>query len=62
MDDPADDIEVIQLARKKLVMDFRSQTRRPERVTVEVLREMVRRDTDKMSLAARRWLGEERKP
>ncbi|MSU42278.1 MAG: hypothetical protein EXS22_09850 [Pedosphaera sp.] len=55
--DEADEIQIIQREKQKLVMDFRAQTRQPERVTIEVLREMVQREPAKMSLAARHWLG-----
>ena len=54
--DNNEDIEVIQRKKKKLIMDFRRKTQQPERVTVEVLKDMVKKDPDTLSQAARKWL------
>ena len=54
--DNNEDIEIIQRKKKKLIMDFRRKTQQPERVTVEVLKDMVKKDPDTLSQAARKWL------
>ena len=53
--DDNENIEIIQ-QKKKLVMDFRRKTKQPERVTVEVLKDMVKKNPDTLSQAARKWL------
>ena len=53
--DNNENIEIIQ-QKKKLVMDFRRKTKQPERVTVEVLKDMVKKNPDTLSQAARKWL------
>ncbi len=53
--DDNENIEIIQ-QKKKLVMDFRRKTKQPERVTVEVLKDMVKENPDTLSQAARKWL------
>ena len=42
--------------KKKLVMDFGLGEKQPERVTVEVLKDLINEKPDKMSKAARSWL------
>ena len=42
--------------KKKLVMDFGLGEEQPERVTVEVLKDLIAEKPDKMSQAARSWL------
>ena len=39
-----ENVEVIQQKKQKLVMDFQQKTQHPERVTMEVLKEMVKKD------------------
>ena len=51
-----EDVEVIQQEKQKLIMDFGLGKRRPERVNIEVLREMITDSPEQMSVAARRWL------
>jgi len=51
-----EDVEVIQQEKQKLIMDFGLGKRRPERVNIEVLREMISDSPEQMSVAARRWL------
>ena len=53
--DNNENIEIIQ-QKQKLVMDFRRKTKQPERVTVEVLKDMVKKNPDTLSQAARKWL------
>jgi len=54
--DEADDVEMITEEKKKLVMDFGLGEEQPERVTVEVLKDLISEKPDKMSKAARSWL------
>ncbi len=51
-----DDVEMITEEKKKLVMDFGLGEEQPERVTVEVLKDLIAEKPDKMSQAARSWL------
>jgi flagellar biosynthesis/type III secretory pathway M-ring protein FliF/YscJ len=51
-----DEVEMITEEKKKLVMDFGLGTKQPERVTVEVLKDLIAEKPDKMSQAARSWL------
>ena len=53
-----DDIEIIEQEKKKLVMDFRAKEKHPERVTMEVLKDMVRSNPESMGRAARKWVKE----
>ena len=52
----AEDVEMITEEKKKLVMDFGLGEEQPERVTVEVLKDLIAEKPDKMSQAARSWL------
>ena len=49
-------IEIIQQKKLKLVMDFRQKTQNHERMTMEVLKDMVKKDPEILSQAARKWL------
>ncbi len=51
-----DDVEMITQEKKKLVMDFGIGKKQPERVTVEVLKDLIDEKPEKMSQAARSWL------
>mgnify|MGYP003967135149 FL=1 len=51
-----DDVEMITQEKKKLVMDFGIGKKQPERVTVEVLKDLIEEKPEKMSQAARSWL------
>ncbi|MSR66487.1 MAG: flagellar M-ring protein FliF [Pedosphaera sp.] len=51
-----DDVEVVRQEKQKLIMDFGLGKRRPERVNIEVLRDMIRENPEAMTTAARRWL------
>ncbi len=51
-----EDVEMITEEKKKLVMDFGLGEEQPERVTVEVLKDLISEKPDKMSQAARSWL------
>ena len=57
-----DDVEMITEEKKKLVMDFGLGEKQPERVTVEVLKDLINEKPDKMSKAARSWLLSEGGP
>jgi flagellar M-ring protein FliF len=54
-----DEVEMITEEKKKLVMDFGLGTKQPERVTVEVLKDLIGEKPEKMSMAARSWLMSE---
>ena len=56
-DDDEDDVEVVEEAKQKLIMDFGLGKKQPERVNIEVLRDMIKDDPDAMAVASRRWLG-----
>ena len=51
-----DEFEMITQEKKKLVMDFGIGKKQPERVTVEVLKDLIDEKPEKMSHAARSWL------
>ena len=51
-----DEVEMITQEKKKLVMDFGLGKKQPERVTVEVLKDLIEEKPEKMSQAARSWL------
>ena len=53
-------VEIIEQKKQKLVMDFRQKTQHPERMTMEVLKDMVKKDPSTLSRAARNWLKEEK--
>ena len=62
--DDDDASELVQEEKKKMVMDFGLSKQRPERVTIEVLKDLIRDNPQKMTQAARVWLtnkGEEKK-
>ena len=52
-----DDVEVIEQEKQKLIMDFGLGKKQPERVNIEVLRDMIRESPESMAVAARRWLA-----
>ena len=56
-DEEEEDVEVIEEQKQKLIMDFGLGKKQPERVNIEVLRDMIKDDPDAMAVAARRWLG-----
>ena len=57
--DSDDDVEVIEQEKQKLIMDFASTQDAPERVNIEVLRDMITESPETMAVAARRWLKNE---
>ncbi|MDP7051799.1 MAG: flagellar basal-body MS-ring/collar protein FliF [Verrucomicrobiota bacterium] len=56
VEEEEDEVEMITEEKKKLVMDFGLGSKQPERVTVEVLKDLIEEKPDKMSQAARNWL------
>mgnify|MGYP006087507083 FL=1 len=56
-EDDEEDVEVIEQEKQKLIMDFGIGKKQPERVNIEVLRDMIKENPDSMAVAARRWLG-----
>ena len=52
-----DDVEVIEQEKQKLIMDFGLAKKQPERVNIEVLRDMIKDNPESMAVAARRWLA-----
>ena len=57
-DEDEDDVEVVEEAKQKLLMDFGLGKKQPERVNLEVLRDMITKNPESMAVAARRWLGQ----
>ncbi len=53
-----EEFEVIKQQKQKLIMDFGLGKKRPERVNIEVLREMISGNPEQMGSAARRWLAQ----
>jgi hypothetical protein len=51
-----EDNEAAQEQKKKMKMDFGLSKQRPERVTLEVLKDLIRDNPQKMTQAARAWL------
>ena len=56
-DEDEDEVEVVEEAKQKLLMDFGLGKKQPERVNLEVLRDMITKNPESMAVAARRWLG-----
>ena len=56
-DEEEEDFEVIEQEKQKMIMDFGLGQQQPERVNIEVLRDMIKDNPDAMAVAARRWLG-----
>jgi len=56
-EDDEEDVEVIEQEKQKLIMDFGLGKKQPERVNIEVLRDMIRESPESMAVAARRWLA-----
>lgn len=56
--DPAATDELAK-AKAKLIMDFGLEQKAPERVTVEVLRQLIRERPERMTQAVRKWLHPE---
>lgn len=54
-----DDAEDLDKAKSKLIMDFGLQQDRPERMTLEVLKQLIRDKPERMSQAVRQWLHPE---
>jgi len=53
-----ENVEVIQQKKQKMVMDFQQKTQHPERMTMEVLKDMVKKDPNTLGQVARNWLKE----
>ena len=51
-----EDVEMINREKKKLVMDFGFGQARPDRVTVEVLKDLIVQKPETMGRVAKRWL------
>lgn len=52
-DEEGDDFEK---EKSKMLMDFGLEKSQPEKVTIDVLRQFIKDNPDKMYLAARKWL------
>ena len=46
--------------KSKLIMDFGLDQERPERVTIEVLKQLIRAKPERMSQAIRQWMHPDR--
>ena len=51
-----EDWEDPHTVKSKLIMDFGLDHQRPERVTIEVLKQLIRDKPEKMSQAIRQWM------
>ena len=56
-----EEVEELQAAKSKLVMDFGLGQQAPERITIEVLKQLIRENPAKMSQAARSWMSRQAK-
>ena len=56
-DEEEEDFEVIEQEKQKMIMDFGLGQQQPERVNIEVLRDMIKDNPDAMAVAARRWMS-----
>jgi flagellar M-ring protein FliF len=56
-----EDVEELQAAKSKLVMDFGLGQQAPERITIEVLKQLIKENPAKMSQAARIWMSRKAK-
>jgi len=56
-EDDEENYEVIEQEKQKMIMDFGLGHEQPERVNIEVLRDMIKDNPDAMAVAARRWMG-----
>lgn len=54
--DDQDDGREIERAKSKMILDFGLEQKRPERVTLEVLRQLIRDNPQRMTRAIRDWL------
>lgn len=52
-----EDVEDMAAAKSKMVMDFGLGQQAPERITIEVLKQLIRENPAKMSQAARTWMA-----
>lgn len=50
------DQDEIEKAKSKLIMDFGLEQSKPERVTLEVLKQLIREKPERMSQVVRKWL------
>ncbi len=57
-----EDVEELQAAKSKMVMDFGLGQQAPERITIEVLKQLIRENPAKMSQAARTWMARKARP
>jgi flagellar biosynthesis/type III secretory pathway M-ring protein FliF/YscJ len=55
-----DDLENLHAEKSKLIMDFGLDHQKPERVTIEVLKRLIRDKPEKMSQAIRQWMHPDR--
>jgi hypothetical protein len=53
--DPTSERDV-EKAKAKLIMDFNLGQPTPEKVTIEVLKQLIRDKPEKISIAIRKWL------
>jgi flagellar biosynthesis/type III secretory pathway M-ring protein FliF/YscJ len=57
---PEDGEDILEKAKSKLIMDFGLDQAAPERVTIEVLQQLIKEKPDRMCQAVRRWLHNQR--
>ena len=55
--DPIDEaVEEMRQATSKVRMDFGLDRPQPEKVTIQVLQQLIREQPERMAMAVRRWL------
>lgn len=56
--DPSEDSREsdVEKAKSKLIMDFQLGQAAPEKITIEVLKKLIREKPDRISMAIRKWL------
>jgi flagellar biosynthesis/type III secretory pathway M-ring protein FliF/YscJ len=55
-DAESDDIDKLEKAKSKLIMDFGLTQPAPQKVTIEVLRQMIHEKPERISRVIRKWL------
>ena len=59
-DNNLDDVQDLEKAKSKLIMDFGLGKQVPERITIQVLQQLIKEKPDKITSAIRKWLHPDR--
>ena len=54
------DLAELEKAKSKVIMDFGLDRPQPERVTIEILKQLIKERPEKMCHAVRQWLHSDR--